>query len=104
MHFGDSTILEFGKFKELLSAYAVSTPGKLRVDAMQPSTDSSWIRCELTACDEMADIQGSPSPLVLHGLHDVTSHIAHLRKGGVLDAESLLALAKNIGVATRIRT
>ena len=101
MRFGDSTILEYGKFTEVLSGYAVSTPGKARVGDMFPSTDPCWIRRELTACDEMVEIQGSPSPLVLHGLHDVTTQIMHLAKGGVLDAESLLAVAKNIGVAAR---
>ncbi|MBT3269581.1 endonuclease MutS2 [Candidatus Poribacteria bacterium] len=103
MRFGDSTILEYGKFTEVLSGYAVSTPGKARVGDMFPSTDPCWIRRELTACDEMVEIQGSPSPLVLHGLHDVTTQIMHLAKGGVLDAESLLAVAKNIGVAARVR-
>ena len=104
MHFGDGAILEFGKFKDVLSGYAASTPGKDLVGNMRPSDDPAWIRRELTACDEMVDIQSSPSPLPLQGLHSVATHIAHLAKGGVLDAEALLGVAKNIGVAARVRS
>jgi DNA mismatch repair protein MutS2 len=104
MHFGDSAILEFGKFKDVLSGYAASTPGKTRVGDMFPSDDPRWIRRELAACDEMVILQASPSPLPLQGLHDVTTQISHLDKGGVLDAEALLRVAKNIGVAARVRS
>src|SRR5262245_52267431 len=86
-------LLEFGKVRELLAGYAVSSLGKELARQLEPSTDVEKIRADLALVAEMTEAlaQGQSPPLA--GLHDVRLLARRAAIGAMLAAEELLETA-----------
>ena len=77
-------VLEFDALRELLRGYASSPPGRARIAALAPSTDSVWIgeQQELTA--EVREFRRAGGGFDFSGLLDVTRLIAKSRIAGAV--------------------
>jgi DNA mismatch repair protein MutS2 len=89
-------LLEFGKVRELVAGYAASSLGKELAREIEPSTDLTWIRNELTLVGEMVDalVSGQAPPLT--GLRDVRLLVRRAAIGSMLTAEQLLEVADTL--------
>jgi DNA mismatch repair protein MutS2 len=95
--------LEYDRLKEILDAYAVSTSGKARVQALQPTNDLAWIQSELQAADEAKTVEHSHNGFPLQGLSDIALLLGRLEKGATLDPEGVREVGSHLRVSRRVQ-
>src|SRR5262245_66232226 len=80
-------LLEFGKVRELVAAYAACSLGKELARQLEPSTDLAQVRSELDLVTEMVDALGQGQAPPFGGLHDVRLTVRRAAIGAMLTAE-----------------
>ena len=98
----DLDVLEYDQLKECLMEYAVSAPGKERIEKLQPVyRGAPALRRQHRAVSEAVRLH-SERPIPLQGLRDIRQAARRLRTSP-LDASEILELADHLRVARRVR-
>jgi DNA mismatch repair protein MutS2 len=95
-------LLEFDKVRELLAGYAASSLGKELARQLEPSTNPSAIREQLTLVSEMVDALGMGHAPPFSGLHDVRLIVRRAAIGAQLTIEQLLDVAATLSCTGHI--
>jgi DNA mismatch repair protein MutS2 len=95
--------LEFGKVKGCLAAYAITSRGKRKVDALEPMDDAEAIRHALDETFEMARAMAEGFSLPLPPVEDVSPAAERARAGGgPLEPQLLWRIAECMDTASRV--
>ena len=98
----DLDVLEYDQLKECLMEYAVSAPGKERIEKLQPVyRGAAALRRRHQAVSEAARLQSSKRPIPLKGLRDIRQAARRLQTSP-LDASEILELAQHLRAARRV--
>src|SRR5438045_3975022 len=89
-------LLGFDKVRELLAGYASSTLGRDLARQIEPSTDITAIRNELSLTTEMVTALGLGQAPPFSGLHDVRLLARRAAIGTMLTAEQLLEVGESL--------
>jgi len=96
-------VLEFGKVKSVLAAYAITSRGKRKVDALEPMDDVGAVRHALDETFEMAQAMGEGFSLPLPPVEDVSPAAERARAGGgPLEPQLLWRIAECMDTASRV--
>ena len=87
----DLRALEFDKVLGLVTAQAVSEPGRRQVQALSPSTDPDEVRRRLTATSELVELRMHAGSLPIGEFKDQNPlFVVAAMDGATLDGKSLL--------------
>jgi DNA mismatch repair protein MutS2 len=87
----DLKALEFDKVLALLTALAISEPGRRRVAALTPSTEADEVRRRLRATSELVELRGHAGSLPIGEFKDQNELFGvAAMEGSTLDGKSLL--------------
>ncbi len=87
----DLRALEFDKVLSLVTALAVSEPGRRKAAAIAPSTDPGEVRRRLRACAELVELRGHAGSIPIGEFKDQTALFGvAAMEGATLDGKSLL--------------
>src|SRR5271170_3863076 len=87
----DLRALEFDKVLGLVTALAVSEPGRRRVQALAPSTDADEVRRRLTATSDLVELRTHAGSLPMGEFKDQNPlFVVAAMEGATLDGKSLL--------------
>ena len=89
-------LLQFDKVRELLAGYAASSLGRELARAIEPSTDPTIIRREISLVSEMVTSLGLGHAPPFSGLHDVRLFARRAAIGTMLTAEQLLQVGETL--------
>src|SRR3954469_6858216 len=89
-------LLGFDKVRELLAGYAASSLGRDLARQIEPSTDPTEIRKELSLTTEMVTALGLGQAPPFSGLHDVRLLARRAAIGTMLTAEQLLEVGETL--------
>ncbi|MBN9121780.1 MAG: DNA strand exchange inhibitor protein [Planctomycetes bacterium] len=87
-------LLGFDKLRELLAGYTASSLGRDLARQIEPSTDASVIRKEISLVTEMVEALGLNQAPPFSGLHDVRLIARRAAIGTMLTAEQLIEVAE----------
>ena len=97
-------VLEFTKIRDMLSSYALSSPGQKRCGELQPLSDFAEINKALDETEEavatLAYVGGNP----LIGFDDVTEYLSLAQKGSTLSLKALLMVAETLRASRAARS
>ena len=98
-------VLEYQQVLEVLADFAASQLGRNAALALYPSTDATWIRCQLAQTSEMKALLDQHIRIPLAGLKDITAILSHVgKKQTLLEPDQLLAIADTLSACTRLRS
>ena len=87
----DLRALEFDKVLGLVTAQAVSEPGRRKIQALSPSTDPDEVRRRLTATSELVELRTHAGSLPMGEFKDQNPlFVVAAMEGATLDGKSLL--------------
>ncbi len=96
-------VLEFGKVREILASYAVTSRGKRKAQALLPLDDRSRIEHALQLTTEMARAFAEGFTLPLGPVEDVTTPVERAAAGGgPLEVSVLWRIAECMDAADRV--
>ncbi len=96
-------VLEFGKVKEILAGYAVTSRGKRKVQALQPLHERFQVTHALQQTTEMARALAEGFTLPIGPVEDVTAPAERAAAGGgPLEPSLLWRIAECMDVANRV--
>ena len=97
-------VLEFTKIRDMLSAYALSEPGKEKCRSLTPLSGLADVNRALDETEEavstLAYLGGNP----LVGFDDVTEYLTLAEKGSTLSQKALLMVAETLRCARAARS
>ena len=97
-------VLEFTKIRDMLSAYALSEPGKALCRELKPLADFKEVNQALDETEEavvtLTYLGGNP----LVGFTDVTEYLSLAEKGATLSQKALLMVAETLRAARAARS
>ncbi len=99
----DLRALEFDKVLGLVTALAVSEPGRRRVQALAPSTDADEVRRRLTATSELVELRTHAGSLPMGEFKDLNPlFVVAAMEGATLDGKSLLDVRQFVLAARHV--
>ncbi len=99
----DLRALEFDKVLGLVTALAVSEPGRRRVQALAPSTDADEVRRRLTATSELVELRTHAGSLPMGEFKDQNPlFVVAAMEGATLDGKSLLDVRQFVLAARHV--
>jgi len=97
-------VLEYDSLLNMLSSYAKTSAGKLRIQSFTPSTDIDHIRNQIAETSELKDLINVGQSIPLGGIEDITSIITNRAMSGTaLEPEQLLSVASTFQSTNDIR-
>src|SRR5688572_20412394 len=100
----DEKLLEFQSVRDLVSACAISSLGRARVEAMRPVARTDELLPAIALVKEMMSLLASRQEPPIQGLRDVTVHLSKVRRDrSVLEPQELLELKDFMETAAHTR-
>ena len=98
-----ASLLGWDEIKKVLAGLTRTPYGARKCQALKPSTDLDWIRQAQARHAQMAWLldQGSQAPI--ESIDPVENDLERAKKGGVLDAEAVLRVARALDVSSQVR-
>jgi DNA mismatch repair protein MutS2 len=97
-------VLEFDALLELLRAYASSPPGQAKIQALVPSTDSSWIGEQQELTEELREFRRVGGRFEFSGLLNITKLVEKSRiVGAILETTEIRDILRSVDRAAEWR-
>jgi DNA mismatch repair protein MutS2 len=101
---GSTRILEFEALCELVRGYAASAPGRQKISALAPSTDSAWINRQLQLTEEIREFRRAGGRFDFSPLLDVAQFLDKSRiEGAALEIAEIREVLQVVECASAWR-
>ena len=97
-------VLEFTKIREMLSAYALSDPGRQACRELTPLADFAEVNRALDETEEAVAVLSYVGGNPLIGFDDVSEYLSLAQKGSTLSQKALLMVAETLRAARSARS
>lgn len=97
------TTLEYIKIVKFLAGFASTSLGKVRAEALEPSSDASEVKRWLAATDEAVKVDRLKGTVPFGGIRDINAAVRRAKIGGILNPSELNDIAGTLMGGRRLK-